>query len=176
MVSNIRNIVEKSVFGVCSYVGDKIGISTSRVRVYFIYTSFVTMGSPVIIYLLSILIKLSKIDHHFDEVEFGYLIKAGVNLGIPNHEVEQMVKNSTELSFTVPSSEQDRMKVLYYMLFLMKIDAQITTEEKEMLHHYGFKFGFSNDMIDDFVKIMVDYSHTRVPTELMLDVVRKYQN
>lgn len=47
----IRNFVEKSVFGVCSTIGSRMGIRTSRVRLYFIYLSFVTFGSPILIYL-----------------------------------------------------------------------------------------------------------------------------
>ena len=47
----IKNIMERSAFGVCSYLGEKMGVSTSRVRVYFIYISFVAMGSPIIFYL-----------------------------------------------------------------------------------------------------------------------------
>ena len=43
--------MERSAFGVCSYLGDKMGIASSRVRTYFIYISFVAMGSPIIIYL-----------------------------------------------------------------------------------------------------------------------------
>ena len=49
---NIQTIVEKRVFGVCEYIGQKIGMKTSRIRLYFIYASFLTFGSPVIIYLI----------------------------------------------------------------------------------------------------------------------------
>ena len=51
MLNNLKHILEKSAFGVCTYVGDKMGIATTRVRVYFIYLSFVAMGSPIIFYL-----------------------------------------------------------------------------------------------------------------------------
>ncbi|MDH3246267.1 MAG: PspC domain-containing protein [Saprospiraceae bacterium] len=51
MLESIRNLVEKSAFGVCSYLGDRFGIRTANIRLYFIYTSFVAMGSPVILYL-----------------------------------------------------------------------------------------------------------------------------
>jgi phage shock protein C len=51
-MENIKFFVEERVFGVCSYLGEKLGISSSRIRLYFIYTSFITMGSPVIIYLV----------------------------------------------------------------------------------------------------------------------------
>lgn len=48
---DLKNILEKTAFGVCSYLGEKLGIATTRVRLYFIYLSFVALGSPVIFYL-----------------------------------------------------------------------------------------------------------------------------
>ncbi|MBC7383900.1 MAG: PspC family transcriptional regulator [Bacteroidia bacterium] len=51
-MEKLKFFVEKHVFGVCSYLGDQLGISGGRIRLYFIYTSFITMGSPVIIYLI----------------------------------------------------------------------------------------------------------------------------
>jgi phage shock protein C len=51
-MEKLKYFVEKYAFGVCSYIGDRLGIATSRIRLYFIYTSFITMGSPVIIYLI----------------------------------------------------------------------------------------------------------------------------
>ena len=47
----MKELLERSAFGVCDYFAVKIGIATSRVRLYFIYLSFLTLGSPVIIYL-----------------------------------------------------------------------------------------------------------------------------
>ena len=52
MLERVRNIIEVSVFGVCSFWGNKLGIETSRIRIFFIYISFLTLGSPVVIYLL----------------------------------------------------------------------------------------------------------------------------
>ncbi|MCS6833556.1 MAG: PspC domain-containing protein [Flammeovirgaceae bacterium] len=42
---------EKQAFGVCSRLGELLGISSHTIRLYFVYTSFITFGSPVIIYL-----------------------------------------------------------------------------------------------------------------------------
>lgn len=52
MMSNLKDVLERSAFGVCSYLGEKMGIRSARVRMYFIYTSFVTFGSPIIAYLV----------------------------------------------------------------------------------------------------------------------------
>ncbi|MDP3929097.1 MAG: PspC domain-containing protein [Bacteroidota bacterium] len=51
-MEKLKFFVEKHAFGVCSYLGDRLGISSGKIRLYFIYTSFITMGSPVIIYLI----------------------------------------------------------------------------------------------------------------------------
>lgn len=48
----IKYALEKSLFGVCSYLGDKMGLSTRSVRLSFVYLSFFTLGSPVIIYFI----------------------------------------------------------------------------------------------------------------------------
>ncbi|HPH22636.1 MAG TPA: PspC domain-containing protein [Chitinophagaceae bacterium] len=39
-------------FGVCSAIGEKLGIASSRIRMWFIYISFLTMGSPVLVYMI----------------------------------------------------------------------------------------------------------------------------
>lgn len=48
----LKDVVERSAFGVCSTIGDKVGINSAKIRLYFIYTTFVAMGSPIIFYLI----------------------------------------------------------------------------------------------------------------------------
>ncbi|MBX2887227.1 MAG: PspC domain-containing protein [Ferruginibacter sp.] len=50
-MNKLRGFIEWQVFGVCSAIGEKMGVATSTIRKYFIYISFLTMGSPVVIYL-----------------------------------------------------------------------------------------------------------------------------
>jgi phage shock protein PspC (stress-responsive transcriptional regulator) len=50
-MNKIKQFVEWHVFGVCTAIGERIGIATTIIRKYFIYISFITMGSPLIIYL-----------------------------------------------------------------------------------------------------------------------------
>ena len=49
-MKRFKHFIEWQVFGVCTAVGERIGIATSTIRKYFIYITFLTMGSPVIIY------------------------------------------------------------------------------------------------------------------------------
>ncbi len=52
MIERIRSVSERFGFEVCSRSGARMGISPGVVRKYFIYTSFITFGSPVILYLV----------------------------------------------------------------------------------------------------------------------------
>jgi len=47
-----KSLIEQTAYGVCTKIGEKIGLSTRRIRVFFIYASFLTLGSPVIIYMI----------------------------------------------------------------------------------------------------------------------------
>lgn len=44
---------EKRSFGVCAYLGERFNISISKIRLFFIYTSFLAVGFPLIVYFLA---------------------------------------------------------------------------------------------------------------------------
>ena len=48
----LKYFIEWQAFGVCTAIGDRLGIATSRIRTWFIYISFLTMGSPLILYFI----------------------------------------------------------------------------------------------------------------------------
>jgi phage shock protein PspC (stress-responsive transcriptional regulator) len=52
MINDIRDFFERWGFEVCTRLGDKMGIRPSVVRLYFIYVSFVALGSPVLLYII----------------------------------------------------------------------------------------------------------------------------
>lgn len=52
MIDNIKYWFEQKAFGVCEWWGNKLGIKTTEIRMYFIYLSFFTFGSPIIIYFI----------------------------------------------------------------------------------------------------------------------------
>jgi len=48
----LKTMIEQKAFGVCTKVGEKMGLSTKRIRLFFIYISFLTFGSPVLVYMI----------------------------------------------------------------------------------------------------------------------------
>lgn len=67
MIKFLREILEKNVFGVCQWWGDKLGMCSSRIRLYFIYLSCVTVASPIIAYLI-----MAFVLEHKDMIKEGF--------------------------------------------------------------------------------------------------------
>jgi phage shock protein PspC (stress-responsive transcriptional regulator) len=52
---------QDSAFGVCSRLGEKLNFPIDSIRLFFIYSSFITLGSPIIIYVsLAMMMKIRK--------------------------------------------------------------------------------------------------------------------
>lgn len=50
-IQKIIFFFEMRSFGVCAWWARKLGINIAKVRLGFIYASFITLGSPLILYL-----------------------------------------------------------------------------------------------------------------------------
>lgn len=51
-MNRLRYFVENQIFGVCARMGEKLNFPASSIRRYFIYATFMTFGSPIILYLV----------------------------------------------------------------------------------------------------------------------------
>jgi len=50
-IKKVQQFIENQAFGVCTRLGEIIELPTAQIRLYFVYASFLTFGSPIIIYL-----------------------------------------------------------------------------------------------------------------------------
>ena len=53
MFQRIVTFFEQQSFGVSTYLANKFNMSTTKVRLFFIYASFLAVGFPILIYLLA---------------------------------------------------------------------------------------------------------------------------
>lgn len=56
MFQRIITFFEKQSFGVCTYLAERLNISISKIRLFFIYSSFLAVGFPIIFYILAALV------------------------------------------------------------------------------------------------------------------------
>jgi phage shock protein PspC (stress-responsive transcriptional regulator) len=47
---------ERNSFGVCTFLAEKFKLSLSKVRLFFIYTSFLSVGMPIIFYFFAFIV------------------------------------------------------------------------------------------------------------------------
>ena len=51
-VDSFKFIVEQNIFGVCERIGERLKMPAKNIRLFFIYASCMTIGSPIIIYMI----------------------------------------------------------------------------------------------------------------------------
>ena len=56
MFQKIVTFFEKQSFGVSTYLANKLNMSTTKVRLFFIYASFLAVGFPILFYLLAAIV------------------------------------------------------------------------------------------------------------------------
>ena len=52
---------EKKILGVCSWVSEKFDLDVSGIRMLFIITAILGLGSPILIYIILYLVKPKSI-------------------------------------------------------------------------------------------------------------------
>ena len=53
MLQRIITFFERHSFGVCTYLGERFHVSISKIRLFFIYSSFLAVGFPLIMYIFA---------------------------------------------------------------------------------------------------------------------------
>ena len=124
---------------------------------------------------LRTLVALSRADGEIDGSELLYLLDVGRTYGVSDEMVRSILMSPKDTE-VMPTNEKDRMTVFYYLLFMMRIDGTIKSEEEDILLHYGFKLGFNELFIREMIRVMRDHLHDRLPTNELLEVITKYLN
>jgi uncharacterized tellurite resistance protein B-like protein len=126
--------------------------------------------------LLKLMVAVTKADAHIREGEFSYLIYLCQKLHINPEKIRQYVSEEDHLETFLPSSEKERMDILYHLLFTMKSDGEVHPMEENILYKLAFKLGFSEEMVRDFIELMKKYAIDTVPVQEMIDIIRKKNN
>lgn len=53
MLQRIITFFERYSFGVCTYIGERLNISIAKIRLFFIYSSFLAVGFPLVFYFFA---------------------------------------------------------------------------------------------------------------------------
>lgn len=120
------------------------------------------------IYLLK---RVALADKTFQMTEQRYLDQAAHHLDIDRQTLNSITPEDYEVK-SMPAREQDRMTILYYLLFLSQADGVILNEEKSEIRKIGFELGFRDTQIVKMIDIIESNDKRRFDPEELLKVIR----
>ncbi len=126
--------------------------------------------------IIKALLSLSTTDGELHQDELLYIATIGEQIGIDIEEIRSIAAGHYNETFDPPVSEEDRMTILYYLLMLMRIDMNISEEEKNMIFKVGFKLGFNELMIRDLIHVITININKKLPPDSLIKEVKKYLN
>lgn len=119
---------------------------------------------------------LAEADDNEHPNEVSFINNVAGRLGLKLSDVKEIENNPTELTFQMPKTPQNRMTLMYDMLWLMKIDGSVVAEEKDLVLEIGLRLGFRVEMIEELISIISRYVGQPVPENALLNVIRRYSN
>ena len=126
--------------------------------------------------LIRTLVRLSMVDGEVQGSELLFILDVGTSYGITEKVVRNLIYEDKTTSIKVPQTEVERMTVLYYLLFLMKIDGKILPQEENLLYHFGFKLGFNESLVRELLIVVKQHLGKKIPPEELIEKIKKYLN
>ncbi len=120
------------------------------------------------IYLLK---RLALSDQTFQMSEQDYVDKAGLQLGLSHEEISNITLDAYTIK-TMPAREQDRMTILYYLLFFLKADGVLLQEERAEIRKIGFELGFRDEQILKMVEVVEKNKGHQFNPEELIEIIR----
>ena len=126
--------------------------------------------------IVALLLRLQEADAEKSMREFAYIHKVATHLGLGADEVVQVERDLANYPLKPPSDEKERMTILYYLLFLMDIDGNVSREEEDLLTEFGLRLGFRTSLTAELINEIKQHAAAHVPADALLGHIRKYLN
>lgn len=126
--------------------------------------------------IIALLLRLQASDHEKHIREFAYIHKVAHHLGLSEYDVTEVESSLDQYPIRPPADEKGRMTILYYLLFLMEIDGQVTPEEETLVEEFGMRLGFRISLTSELIAVVKHYAQTRIPPQALLERIKKYLN
>jgi hypothetical protein len=126
-------------------------------------------------YILN-LIRLAQADGKWHDNEKKFIASIAERIGLTDEEHHDVIFHPERVRYVSARSEAERIMLLYDLLFMMKMDGNISDSEEDLCLEIGFRLGFSPLMLSEMIDVMRTYKTTRVPDNSLIDILKKYMN
>ena len=124
--------------------------------------------------LLSDLIKMAKADNHDSTIEFDFLLKLALQMGVSKEDFKILFEDY--IAFHPPVFEHDRIIQFQRLVLMMNVDQHVAKEELDYIRELGIKMGLHPSATDEVLKIMGDFPNSIVPPEKLIKIFKTFHN
>jgi uncharacterized tellurite resistance protein B-like protein len=124
--------------------------------------------------LLSDLIKLAKEDTDDSTIEFDFLLKLALQMGVSKDDFKILFEEY--IAFHPPVFEYDRIIQFQRLVLMMNVDQHVAKEELDYIRELGIKMGLHPSATDEVLKIMGDFPNSIVPPEKLIKIFKTFHN
>jgi len=90
--------------------------------------------------------------------------------------LEEIPENFDMDQVVLPVEYAQRMEMLYNLLYLMKLDTEVSDAEIRFIRHLTLKFCIEPKLTEELSNIMKEYESKLIPKKLILGTIKKYMN
>ena len=102
------------------------------------------------------LVQVAKIDGVIQENEYRLLHKEGRKFGLTDPEIDQLISSEEPDNYHPPYSLQDKFEELYNIAEMIMADEVVTESEKKMVRRYAIAAGFSDEIVEGLLEILIE--------------------
>lgn len=124
--------------------------------------------------IVTLLYQTLQVDGSISSQEIKFLEYVAHQIGITVEDLNRIVQSDVQISF--PSMEQERIQILYYLLFAISSDREITDEEKVYVKKLSLRMGFRPSMVGNMIEVMEKYNGKRIPDDALVNEIKPYLN
>lgn len=122
------------------------------------------------------LVLLAQADGQWHENEKKFIADVAKRIGLTDQEHEDLLFSPESVQFVVAQSEEERITLLYDLLFMMKMDGGVSPQEEKMCMELGLRMGFNPMMVQEMINVMKSHLLQRIPDDSLINILRKYLN
>ena len=126
--------------------------------------------------IIGLLLQMTDADESIDYREVKFIMDVAAYIGLTPSDVQSVKDNQDAFHFSAPPGEQERMNILYYLLFAMAIDGEIKEAEERLCYKAGLRLGFNDQMTADLIGVMKHYLNKEMPKDALVKEIKKYFN
>ena len=124
--------------------------------------------------MLTVLIKLAKVDEKEQDMEYDFLLILAERLGVDKERFDQLFTDYIEHS--PPPLESDRILQFHRLVLLMNVDGESHKSEKRFLQMAGVVMGLNPVAVTSILEEMERYENKVIPPERLIEIFKVHHN